>query len=73
MSDSKYFHRGREARANNRQRIAPDGRLSISSRQDFYEGWEYEDQMRSPKPSPEQLAEVNAGLAAIRAELAAMP
>ena len=69
MSNNKWFYRGREARANNRDRILPDGRISLANRQQFYNGWDEEDRLRTPKPTPEQLAACNAALAAIRANL----
>jgi hypothetical protein len=73
MSDSKYFYRGREARGLGLPRILNNGRVSPKTRQEFYDGWDHEDRMRAPKASPEQIAEVNAGLAAIRAQINAMP
>lgn len=72
----KWHYRGRGARGEGKPRVAPDGRLSHESRQAFYEGWDKEDQLRAPKPTPEQAAEFNgffAGLAARVREETGLP
>lgn len=69
MSESKWFHRGREARSLGELRILNDGRISSKNRQEFYHGWDHEDRMRSQNHTPEEIAEFQAGIAAIRAAL----
>lgn len=68
---SKYYHRGKEARMHGRDRILPDGRVSVKNRQDFYEGWDEQDRHMLPKPTPEQAQETDEALAGIRAFLEA--
>lgn len=70
--DKETWHfRGREARGQNKPREFPNGRVSVADRQHFYEGWDKEDQIRSPKPAPEAVAEFNGFLSTLAAEVRA--
>ena len=69
-----WFFRGREARGLGRDRIIPDGRVSVEHRQAFYDGWDEEDRLRKPAPTAEQIAEsgrVHSGLKSFVADMRA--
>jgi hypothetical protein len=46
--DGKWFHRGKEARANNQPRDIVDARMSDANRRAFQAGWDEEECRRSP-------------------------
>lgn len=69
QSNDPWFHRGKEARANNKPCIIPDGRLKGSSRQAFFDGYAYQDNLLKPPPSAEELAQNETFFADLRAKL----
>lgn len=66
---SKYFHRGKEARAHGKDRALSDGRVTPANRRDFYEGWDEQDRYMRPAPTLEELQEQEEALSGIRAFL----
>lgn len=64
-----WFHRGKEARANGKPCIIPDGRLKGASRQAFYEGYAFQDNLMKPPLTPEEAAQNDNFFAGLRAEL----
>lgn len=55
-ASEKWFHRGKELRANGRDRAILDGRLSPESRRQFLAGWDEQDRLMR-KPTDDQVAE----------------
>lgn len=68
--DKETWHfRGREARGQGKARELPDGRISLTNRQAFYDGWDTEDRLRGPKPTEAQVAAFNGFLSGLAAEV----
>lgn len=59
-SDSKHFHAGKEARRLGHARVISDCRLSADSRQQWYDGWDFQNEQMRPRPTDEQRAQHNA-------------
>jgi hypothetical protein len=62
---SKWFHRGKEARMRGEPRRLDDGRCSAAARQAFHEGWDDEDNRRSPQPTEAERETFRAGISEI--------
>lgn len=56
-SDTKHFHAGKEARRLGQSRMISDCRLSADSRQQWYDGWDYQNEQMRPPPTDEQRAQ----------------
>lgn len=64
-----WFHRGKEARQAGKPCILPDGRLKSGSRQAFFDGYAFQDNLMKPQPTPEEVAQNDSFFAGLRAEL----
>lgn len=69
MTDSHAYWEGRRARGRGEPRELIDGRWSPASRNDWFKGWDDEDQIRAPKLSPEEREKFLAGMKALRESL----
>lgn len=58
MSD-RWLHRGKEARANGKSRELKDGRVSLTNRAQFFDGWDEQNRMMAPAATEEQRAEAD--------------
>lgn len=56
-SDSNHFHAGKDARRRGLPREIPDCRLTSASRQQWYDGFDYQNEQMRPPPTEEQRAE----------------
>lgn len=70
-SENVWYHRGKYARLEGKERTINDGRITSENRQQFYSGWDYQDRAMQPKLTPQQEQETNESLAGIREFLAA--
>lgn len=70
--NSTWFHLGKEARANDKPcQCPPDGRMSKGSRQEWYDGWNYQDALMSGPASQEAYDNTANFLKGLKAELQA--
>lgn len=67
--NSHAFHLGKEARKAGRPCMITDGRMRYNARQEFYEGWNYQDSLMRGQPSAEHIAQNETFFADLRAEL----
>jgi hypothetical protein len=49
--NSSHFHAGKAARAAGKPCIFSDGRTSPTSRQEWYEGWNHQNNLMCPPPA----------------------
>ena len=67
--NSHWFHLGKEARRNGKPCTITDGRMRHNARQEFYEGWNFQDALMRPQPTHEEVAQNDEFFADLRAEL----
>lgn len=67
--NSHWFHLGKEARKNGQECRITDGRMRSNARQEFYEGWNYQDALMRGPPTEEFIQQNEAFFADLRAEL----
>jgi|GEM_PF-2605381 len=67
--NSSHFHAGKAARHAHRPCIISDGRMNAVSRQEWYEGWNFQDALMRGQPSAEDVAQNDTFFADLRAEL----
>jgi hypothetical protein len=53
--NSSHFHNGKAARAAGKPCVISDGRMTNASRQEWYDGWNFQDALMRPVPSAEEI------------------
>lgn len=69
--DSHHFHNGKAARLAGKPCHISDARMSHQSRTEWYAGWNYQDALMQPPPSPEHVTQNAHFFADLHAELRA--
>lgn len=50
-----HFHAGKQARSEGKACVIADGRMKPESRQSWYDGWNYQNNLMMPKPTEEEV------------------
>jgi len=53
--NSSHFHNGKAARAAGKPCVISDGRMTPQTRQEWYDGWNYQDALMRPVPSADEI------------------
>jgi hypothetical protein len=67
--NSPHFHAGKEARHQGKPCIIRDGRMSPTSRQEWRDGWNFQDCLMRPAPFTEEIQQNDEFFAGLKAEL----
>jgi hypothetical protein len=67
--NSSHFHNGKAARAAGKPCVISDGRMTPQTRQEWYDGWNYQDALMRPVPSAEEIEDTASFLQSLKLTL----
>ena len=64
-----HFHAGKQARADGKPFLITDARLKGTSRQSWYDGWNFQDAQMRPQPTEEEIQQNDSFFKGLKNEL----
>lgn len=64
--NSSHFHNGKAARAAGKPCVISDGRMTPQTRQEWYDGWNYQDALMRPVPTDEEIEDTASFLKSLK-------